>query len=577
MKYKYATILFFLISLLIFSCKQEQELSIHDIGDDIQLQETILTLQTEPSDKNLWLPICSYLTQKRRFTELIGLVEPILDSSKLNDGLKLNLCTYMAQAYLFTENFQKARKYLDEIESRIGQNTPSRIIISYHNISAIYAMKTEMDYSKAIHHLNLALKYAKNSRNGYNYCGLLCNMASLYIDRGDTAGMKYAQEAYSISMQSKDYVSIRYSSLVMAQIAILSHNIKQAENYAATFCETLTFIKDSSYTARYNLIMGDIYFLKENFGEALQFYEKALENAKKNDPTSIIESLLKAGMTLNRLGIHDKAADLFKEGLQLSYGTDNIEYRHKLLLGLSECYDATGNKALALDYHKAYHHLTDSLSLIQKERDFHKLLMNYDKMEYESMMHKKEMAIQSSHRQTIITAFILFIVLITAVGLWFMYRSKDKSNRQLIEQYEKYKQRTDNLLKNYSLKPDPSKEKNKEKDKELYAKIDRIIMEHRLWRDKELTLDKLAEMTGSNRSYVSNAINDIAGMSFYNYLNMKRVDDAVKMLSDSCDNTPLKVIADIVGFSSQSSFSTVFQRETGLAPSKYREYSQKTS
>ncbi len=53
-----------------------------------------------------------------------------------------------------------------------------------------------------------------------------------------------------------------------------------------------------------------------------------------------------------------------------------------------------------------------------------------------------------------------------------------------------------------------------------------------LFREKELTLDRMAEVLGTNRTYVSNALNKVAGISFYGYIDSYRIKEATRVLSD---------------------------------------------
>lgn len=87
---------------------------------------------------------------------------------------------------------------------------------------------------------------------------------------------------------------------------------------------------------------------------------------------------------------------------------------------------------------------------------------------------------------------------------------------------------------------------------------------------KDLTLDKLAEKLQTNRTYLSKAINTYAGMSFSSYVNMYRINEATRIISDPARDVLFKKLADDIGFNSVPVFSSVFQKETGLLPSNYR-------
>lgn len=99
-------------------------------------------------------------------------------------------------------------------------------------------------------------------------------------------------------------------------------------------------------------------------------------------------------------------------------------------------------------------------------------------------------------------------------------------------------------------------------------KVDKIFTQ------KDLSLDKLAEAAGSNRSYVSKAINNVSGMSFYNYVNMHRIREAARIIS-SGDDVTFKALADRLGYNSESIFYKAFSKEIGCTPGQYRKESRR--
>lgn len=567
-------IIILLITLVVNGCKIPQEDNPMTIHDDSSLQAIQKEIIANPNNYNAWTAICTWLTEQRKFSELSAFIRdyapwPSTEKAFCNE-LQLYLGIYYAQTSLFLEDFHTAKQFLEKIDSSILPETPGKLLISYHNVSAILAMKMDMDYSKAIHHFNSALKYT-DTTDARNWCALLSNIASAYYDREDTAGLSYAMQAYKYSFKYGEPVTAGYSAIVIAQLYILSEKIDKAIEYA----DKAEKIFHQTDNASLHIVRGDIASLQKKYETAIKHYETALENARHSDPICKIEVLFKYGELMLNTGNPKQAIAFLKKGLDLSYEADNIEYRQKILRGLSDCYDAMSDKDNALKYYKAYRHLSDSLSIIRKERDFHKQLMNYERMEHETTRHRNELAIQRNHRHIILVISILTIITVIALCLWRMYINKNRMYKQLMEQYDKYRQRTQKMIDTHTEHYESQKEKSFEKDKSLYSLIEKEVEKNKLWRNKDLTLEKLAEIVGSNRSYVSSAINNLSGMSFSNYIKMKRIVEATEFLSDTDNDLPLKVLADTLGFTSLSSFSKVFQSEIGVPPSKYREYYKK--
>ena len=85
---------------------------------------------------------------------------------------------------------------------------------------------------------------------------------------------------------------------------------------------------------------------------------------------------------------------------------------------------------------------------------------------------------------------------------------------------------------------------------------------------EDITLQTLSDLTYLNKYYLVHAFKNYKGVSPINYLIEKRISEAKHLLGTT--NFPIAKIASVVGFSSQSYFSQVFRKETGLSPNKYR-------
>ncbi len=110
-----------------------------------------------------------------------------------------------------------------------------------------------------------------------------------------------------------------------------------------------------------------------------------------------------------------------------------------------------------------------------------------------------------------------------------------------------------------------------DRDLELWGRMDELMTSERIYRYSDISLDRIAEILGTNRTYVSNVINKYSGMSFYNYIHSYRIEDASRILSDASADVSLKALAGDLGYNSISSFYRAFLKETGVPPSKYRE------
>ncbi len=93
----------------------------------------------------------------------------------------------------------------------------------------------------------------------------------------------------------------------------------------------------------------------------------------------------------------------------------------------------------------------------------------------------------------------------------------------------------------------------------------------KVYRQPNLTKERLAEIAGCNRTYLSRVINEHKGTNITGYINSFRIGEAAELLSDPANETPLKAIAMEAGFSSLSTFYKIFKQTVGMTPMKFRE------
>lgn len=97
-----------------------------------------------------------------------------------------------------------------------------------------------------------------------------------------------------------------------------------------------------------------------------------------------------------------------------------------------------------------------------------------------------------------------------------------------------------------------------------------LMAEDKLYKDSSLTVATVAEKLGTNRTYLSRTINESTGKTFNQIVNNYRIKEAISLISDVESDMPLKQVCSESGFSSTSTFYSLFQNFTGLTPAKYR-------
>ena len=101
-------------------------------------------------------------------------------------------------------------------------------------------------------------------------------------------------------------------------------------------------------------------------------------------------------------------------------------------------------------------------------------------------------------------------------------------------------------------------------------RLEEYIREKELFLNAKLSLNDLATEMGTNRSYLSNCLNNELGVTFYDYINSFRLERAKALLGDATFEGSIEETALLSGFNSVSTFRRSFQKKYGCTPSQYR-------
>ena len=102
-------------------------------------------------------------------------------------------------------------------------------------------------------------------------------------------------------------------------------------------------------------------------------------------------------------------------------------------------------------------------------------------------------------------------------------------------------------------------------------KVERLMVDEKMYLQPELTLSDLAQRLNSNVSVLSAVINNAFGKNFNDYINEYRVAEVTRLLNDpSVSHLSLLGIGLECGFNSKSTFNRAFKKATGMAPGELK-------
>lgn len=107
------------------------------------------------------------------------------------------------------------------------------------------------------------------------------------------------------------------------------------------------------------------------------------------------------------------------------------------------------------------------------------------------------------------------------------------------------------------------------KDK-LRDELTRLFEQKKVFTRSTLTIHEVADMMNTNRTYISNIINNEFGLSFYQFVNKYRIQEATILFLEHPE-MPVQEVASLVGFNSISSFITAFKINQGITPKQWKQ------
>ncbi|MFR5365259.1 MAG: helix-turn-helix domain-containing protein [Alistipes finegoldii] len=534
-------------------------------------------LERDPEDIDLLVEICSQYTMRSEFAAIHPYVSRLRRAGAAHDDERALMYAdlFSGQSYLLAEGSDSTRIYLDRALIRGRQCEDPVALCRIYNALGIYAVSIETNYFGGIEYFLEAMEYARSASLNRFYLVAQCNLANTYYMRNDPAGLKYAEEVCRLGAEwGYDYLAFGGAVISAYMHYMLGDQDRALEYILRTLSDTDKF---GYHTELYSLYAN---IAQGADAGAERYYLMALDHIDEKVVTATVMTYLSYGTYLNDRGEYARAIPVLRQGIELSERSNNAVHRYKLYLRISEAETALGRYREALDYFKSYHSQADSIFNVERERSINELRVKYDAERQENMLRKSEIdLIRQQRRFQLLLLLLLFAVGISTV-VYILYRRKDKMYKQIVrQQYEFLKKEKKaaqpamppDPISPQTEKQSPDRDEHAVRDAELFARIEYLMQTEGVYRQNDLTIERLAERLDTNRTYISRAINQQAGKAFSSYVNSYRIDEAVRRLSDVDDDTPLKALAQMLGYNHLQTFYTSFQSAIGMPPSKYRE------
>ncbi len=481
------------------------------------------------------------------------------------------------QFYIYVFYYQRSNSsmiddYFAELKNIVKNNNEFLASI-YANEGLYYKLK--QDYFRAIEKDEQAIKLTKKIAMRVTY---LERVGIIYFElKKYNESVKYLNEALKL-INSNEFES-KYATKCLVELDLGSVYYLLRENKTAIFylqkVLKYPFLTKRDMGTVYNNL-GQAYLSIDSIDKADYYINKAL---------FIYDSL---NINYEKLGVlHSKAIFLTRKqqwsqlsGLinEISVLANDVEEYYILFdcyQLLSDYYEKSGNYKKSNEYLKKWIAVNDSINNRDFVNKISELRFKYETEKKEQQIIMQQSTIKQKNKLIVLSFISGSLILVAFLVIFILYRIRNNAYKLLVYQ----------SLKNTSNAPlvktdDNSDEENTNEiryhssalDEELKNQIEILLnkqLELKMFGKSDITLKILSENCNTNRTYLSQFINEQYNTNFNTFINTHRINEAKLILSDRNNDIPLKELYLRLGFNSYSVFNEAFKKNVGVTPYFY--------
>ena len=206
----------------------------------------------------------------------------------------------------------------------------------------------------------------------------------------------------------------------------------------------------------------------------------------------------------------------------------------------------------------------DSALVWQKRNDAAELSVIYQ-------THEKELALEESRTKSTIYLIIavgaLLLLLLVGYILWLVRRDNrllTEKNRVLYEQIQQREQAETEERERQQAQPTESLSQSQQ----IYRRLCELLEDPVIYTDAECNHETLAQLLGTNRTYLYDALRECADTTPADFINRYRIRHAALLLATTDD--PVALVAELCGITNRSTFARLFRDHYSMSPTEYR-------
>ena len=463
-------------------------------------------------------------------------------------------------------------------------------LCSVYNGLGLYEQNVTCDYYRSLNYYREGCDIAERCGHRLLYCLLVANIAEVLTLRNEEAGLEYAEKCYLLGRQNNDPYLIYCGAISMARNLCLNRKMEEAWRYTRE-ADRLSKRYDFKNRSDIYNTYGEIALEAGDYMKAGLYYEQAIREHGFSQAAYVVSTYVGYGRALIAQKKYKSALEKLQIGKEISEKNITSLFPRVVFLLLSACYDRLGEPKEALEYYKKYTAESFRLYNEDKERTEKELMVRYETEKRNKELAQKNMLLQKEQNRVRALVGITFVVLIVVLLFYINYRRKNRLYKQIVRESVDWLAKERQFSKRIAEQEKQLQELigkagavdggrysgsslNKDSQQELFGRLERLMQNDQVYKNSLFTREKMAELLGTNRTYLSQTINEQTGLTFTHYMNKYRIEEARRILADPQDDTPIKAIAADLGFSSVTTFYTLFKAAVQMSPDQYRKHAR---
>ncbi len=472
----------------------------------------------------------------------------------------------------------------------------------YDEANAKYAKER---YPEALALFTQAMERAEKEGDTRIFIGSIGYISNIYNTFGDDnacryyllKGYKEAKKAGDLRMQT------RFLPNVVRCLASMGE-IEEAKKYYNDLVDLVDDVNDLN--TRYYAIYSKALILKAElrYDAAIEQHFEALAFARKHKMGDMfcLYQMNEIGDLYVRTGQTDDAVAMGDSCAEMSRKVGSREMLMNSYRILADAYMQQQSKDTAQRYRDLYLALKDTVYDAKKFYSARYKLSEYENSEYIQRVSQLSERVSHSTYAMIGMGVIILVFIVLGYVIYAKNRHLHRTQLLLIKRnadLEERERQNNDILKKYLEQTKMNRLSTQEEDggaaardnapdaispadghddmmdNQLLCQINDVMDRIETVTNPDFSLQMLADMVGSNTTYVSRVINNTYHKNFKTLLNERRVREACRKLKDPghCANFTIQTIYEEVGYKTASSFIRAFKKMYNMTPSEYQKLS----